>query len=385
MRRGFTLVEMLVVIVIIAILIALLIPAVGAARGAARSTSCKNNLRQFGIGMQAHAERDARNRLCTGAFDWKRDGSVVDYGWVADLVNSNIITGDMLCASNPYKLSEKYNDLLGLTATSLDSCGIDLAGRKAETQPDGTLKVNPCREIVGDYTGGMPLMPGTDPRKQAVEKILAQGYNSNYAASWFLVRSGTNLDSSGNLAGDPNCPISLKELQSTRGPLRLSDIDSGQVPSDKIPLLADAAPGDVGEAVLDADLGPYNRGERMCESFSDGPVDPTTMKPPTFSPNTPHGGPAGWWAVWAKQTVQDFRDFGPVHRGGLCNVLFADGSVRSIEDINRDGFVNTGFDPAVYSGTGTIGFTSAQVEVDREMLYSGWSLTDVSKGNLDRQ
>jgi len=50
-RRGFTLIELLVVIAIIAILIALLLPAVQAAREAARRSSCKNNLKQIGIGM----------------------------------------------------------------------------------------------------------------------------------------------------------------------------------------------------------------------------------------------------------------------------------------------------------------------------------------------
>ncbi|MFQ5495060.1 MAG: prepilin-type N-terminal cleavage/methylation domain-containing protein [Phycisphaerae bacterium] len=66
-RRGFTLIELMVVIAIITLLVGILLPSLGRARAAAKRTVCSANLRQIGVGLRAYIS-DHYDRLPFASF-----------------------------------------------------------------------------------------------------------------------------------------------------------------------------------------------------------------------------------------------------------------------------------------------------------------------------
>jgi len=74
-QKGFTLIELMVVIAIIAVLIALLLPAVQQAREAARRSECKNKLKQLGLAL--HNYHDTYRRFPYSSSGYAGNGLTV--------------------------------------------------------------------------------------------------------------------------------------------------------------------------------------------------------------------------------------------------------------------------------------------------------------------
>lgn len=382
LRNAFTLIEMLVVIAIIGILVGLTLPAINLARESARSTQCANNLREFGVGLISHTTRK-EGSYCSGNFDWESDGAVDSIGWVSDLVKEGFLPSQMRCPSNLAQLSATSNQLLSLRDSGNDC--IDLFGAPAQTAPDGTTIRGVCRQILEDN-----IAPQSEQRSVLIYSGLYEnGYATNYAASWFLVRGSVILDDSGNpKMADSDCGNDIRSRNVTAGPLTTKMVDSGRAAGNTVPLLCDASYIETLSAPLggfqikdNGTYGPlepvFGSGEPLTVTMVGRPViaDPSAgslLKQPSLSRGTSRDGANGWWAVWNKKVLQDYRGMSTHHRN-RCNVLMADGSIQVLSDDNDDEMINNGF-PS--SGSG--GFLDAQIEAGPLKLASYYSLQ--SKG-----
>lgn len=418
--RGFTLVELLVVIAIVALLVALLVPAVFRAREMARSAQCKNNLRESGIGLAIFADGDPNGRFCSGAYDYRRDGCPDQWGWVADLINNGTASPTtLLCPSSFTMVSQKANDLYGGSTTDNLS---HLTNQTVGRLNDGVCGDSALGEMSG--SSAMPTFASTDPNTPERAELvslyfLERGYNTNYCSSWFLVRSQPNvrfdesqdrIETNGRAAQQ-----GLKGLQGTLGPLSHRILASSELVASTIPLLADAAPGDIDEAIAltnfsYSDSGTFangkgNRtfaeaGNLLSKSITDGPAYYASNRIKRIGSygsdlqrlydceknrncdKPPRGNSNGMY-------LQSTLGWMTMHGGSIksANILFTDGSVRAYADRNGDRFLDPGFevpDNKTDAEYAQIGYRGNTVELPPSEVFSGVFLAPHSiKGEFE--
>lgn len=259
-KVGFTLIELLVVIAIIALLAALLLPAVTKAREAARAAQCQANLKNIGVALFKYSTRAPSGAYCSGASDFRRDGCMDTWGWVADMVNvgdGNL--NESLDPSNPLKGSEKLNDLIGKTTND-----------NKDGAPDARLQSGICGKD-GDVANGGgwagisggsanefagTLADSADRAELVSRYFLSQGYNTNYAAGYHLVRGMVKTLKAGS--GSTFLQTvggGYKGLGGSTGPLTANVMDRSRVSSSNVGFIGCAGAGDIDEAILVATLG----------------------------------------------------------------------------------------------------------------------------------
>lgn len=402
-RSGFTLFELVVAIGVLVIAVAIILPAVQHAREAARSETCRNNLRTIGIALHAYATADPGDRLCTGAFDPRHDGSPDTFGWVADVIAiKGGIPHDLRCVANPIRGLAALNDLVEFDADELEEfvpAHRRQLGRVGGGWPDDT---------------GVATAPNSAARTRQVARFVQQGYNTNYAASWFLVRTGplirpspdldfyAEIDYDGGATGRD-----LRDFRNSRGPLTRRFCEQSDPPLANIPLLGDCAAADwsAGAPIpfrnrsgiatilqescdgtrggMSFGAGPaYWSGDEVVLLKSYIPIKSTIPREwPTVGQRILPDDEGDFAATIAagglgqKLLLQDTRNWFAVHGGGTANLLMADGSVKTLTDLNGDGFFNPGFpiDESIPLKTlkTSVGYIDAQCEIPQFEVFTG--------------
>ena len=98
MKKGFTLIELIVVIAVIAILAAMLLPVLAKSRDKAKTTQCLNNLKQLNV--------------CLHLYAGDNDDRLVPNSWVWGVTTGTTIGGSQLSSSISWCPDDPRNDVL---------------------------------------------------------------------------------------------------------------------------------------------------------------------------------------------------------------------------------------------------------------------------------
>ena len=192
-QRGFTLVELLVVITIIGILIMLLLPAVQAAREAARNMQCKNNLKQ--IGLACHSYHDVYNCYPLNLNQWRycNPPGLSSYSSnCGSTCADGHPTFSQLVYLLPFLEQQAIYDRLDFTKSTRQSPNSACAGLliptfSCPTDPSSIQRITSGKKHANEF---MNSAPATTPRSYAASgsvsrTLSANGYSLNTGGPGF--------------------------------------------------------------------------------------------------------------------------------------------------------------------------------------------------------
>jgi prepilin-type N-terminal cleavage/methylation domain-containing protein/prepilin-type processing-associated H-X9-DG protein len=338
--RGFTLVELLVVITIIAVLVGMLLPAIQSAREAARRLQCANNLKQLALALHSYHEANAQFPSA-GEFPASESANTSQLpgpNWVIRvlpyldqqaLFNSFTLTDSNNNGAN-VAISDPRNRAARGTALSVMVCPSDYR-RPPFVGHSATEGDNWARGNYGANAGNGMLLPG-------VPNFLLGALTPGWTDPWCRGVMGFNcsirmddiLDGSSNTILVGECRIGLNE-HDRRGCWALGTAASSIL----------AGFGDVSD----------DNGPNPMNDFADDILDCDYL-----NNNAP--GHAEMMAQGMSCWPGGFNDQGGVrscHTGG-AQIALCDGSVRFISN-----YINTHGPGTAAHGAGSWGWPSGSV------------------------
>ena len=176
--RGFTIVELLIVIAIISFIAALLLPALSGAKAKGKGADCLSRLKQIGTGFRLSGNDN--EELFPWQIDMSRGGSAGSIDWTDNFraISNELVTPKILaCPSdNQRKQHEQWNTLDGNRHVSY-FIGIDALESKPQTILAGD------RNVYGTL-GGYELMWNTFVDRASID---AKWMNTMHAYQGYVV------------------------------------------------------------------------------------------------------------------------------------------------------------------------------------------------------